>query len=93
DDKKKGARKSAKNDKDSVNKSGGKAKKKWSKDKIQDKLDNLVLFDKLHKEVPNYKLFAPAAGSERLETFGTLARAALQELFSKGLIKLIYRAQ
>jgi small subunit ribosomal protein S25e len=48
--------KSAKKDKDPVNKSGGKAKKKWSKGKNQDKLNNLVLFDKVCKEVPNCKL-------------------------------------
>ncbi|WP_432760041.1 hypothetical protein [Klebsiella pneumoniae] len=36
--------KSAKKDKDPVNKSGGKAKKKkWSKGKVRDKLNNLVL--------------------------------------------------
>ncbi|KAI4542347.1 hypothetical protein MG293_007726 [Ovis ammon polii] len=47
DDKKKDAGKSAKKDKDPVNKSGGKAKKKkWSKGKVRDKLNNLVLFDK-----------------------------------------------
>ncbi|KAK7809429.1 hypothetical protein U0070_015025 [Myodes glareolus] len=57
-------------DKDPVNKSGGKAKKKkWSKGKVQDKLNNLVLFgkatyDKLCKEVPNYKLITPAVVSE-----------------------------
>ena len=73
-----------------VNKSGGKAKKKkWSKGKLQDKLNNLVLFDKatydkLCKEVPNYKLITPAVVSERLKIRGSLARAALQELLSKG---------
>ena len=46
DDKKKDAGKLAKKDKDPVNKSGGKAKKKWSKGKVRDKLNNLVLFDK-----------------------------------------------
>ncbi|KAH0509462.1 40S ribosomal protein S25 [Microtus ochrogaster] len=47
DKKKKDAGKSAKKDKDPVNKSGGKAKKKkWSKGKVRDKLNNLVLFDK-----------------------------------------------
>jgi small subunit ribosomal protein S25e len=60
--KKKDAGKSANKDKDPVNKSGGKAKKKkWSKGKVRDKLNNLVLFDKaaddkLCKEVQNYKL-------------------------------------
>ena len=87
--------------KDPVNKSGGKAKKKkWSKGKVRDKLNNLVLFDKatydkLCKEVPNYKLITPAVVSERLKIRGSLARAALQELLSKGLIKLVskHRAQ
>ncbi|XP_067559083.1 small ribosomal subunit protein eS25-like [Pseudorca crassidens] len=101
DKKKKDAGKSAKKDKDPVNKSGGKAKKKkWSKGKARDKLNNLVLFDKatydkLCKEVPNYKLVTPAVVSERLKICGSLARAALQELLSKGLIKLVskHRAQ
>ena len=87
--------------KDPVNKSGGKAKKKkWSKGKVRDKLNNLVLFDKatydkLCKEAPNYKLITPAVVSERLKIRGSLARAALQELLSKGLIKLVskHRAQ
>ncbi|XP_050017404.1 40S ribosomal protein S25-like [Alexandromys fortis] len=121
DKKKKDAGKSAKKDKDPVNKSGGKAKKKFSlcrpgclcllsaginpgvilsKGKVRDKLNNLVLFDKatydkLCKEVPNYKLITPAVVSERLKIRGSLARAALQELLSKGLIKLVskHRAQ
>ncbi|XP_043843908.1 40S ribosomal protein S25-like [Dromiciops gliroides] len=93
DKKKKDAGKSAKKDKDPVNKSEGKAKKKkWSKGKVRDKLNSLVLFDKatydkLCKEVPNYKLITPAVVSERLKI--------LQELVSKGLIKLLskHRAQ
>ncbi|XP_055484810.1 40S ribosomal protein S25-like [Psammomys obesus] len=95
DKKKKDARKLAKKDKDTVTKSGGKAKKKWSKGKVQDKLNNLVLVDKLCKEVPSYELTAPAAVSERLKMPGSLARAALQELLSKGLTKLVskHRAQ
>ncbi|KAB0367185.1 hypothetical protein FD755_020509, partial [Muntiacus reevesi] len=86
---------------DPVNKSVGKAKKKkWFKGKVRDKLNNLVLFDKatydkLCKEVPNYKLITPAVISERLKIRGSLARATLQELLSKGLIKLVskHRAQ
>ncbi|XP_037598196.1 40S ribosomal protein S25-like [Cebus imitator] len=102
DDKKKtDTGKSAKKDKDPVNKSGDKAKKKkWSKRKVQDKLNDLVLsdkatYDKPCKEVPNYKLITPAVVSERLKIRGCLARAALQELLSKRLIKLVskHRAQ
>merc|ERR1712183_33710 len=75
--------------------SGGKAKKKkWSKGKVRDKLNNLVLFDKatydkLYKEVPSYKLITPSVVSERLKVRGSLARFALQELEGKGLIRLV----
>merc|ERR1712083_646864 len=73
---------------------GGKAKKKWSKGKSRDKLNNLVLFDKgtydkLYKEVPTYKLITPSIVSERLEVRGSLARRALLELTEKGLIKQV----
>uniref|UniRef100_A0A8C4G0N0 40S ribosomal protein S25 n=1 Tax=Denticeps clupeoides TaxID=299321 RepID=A0A8C4G0N0_9TELE len=89
----------AKKDKDPVNKSGGKAKKKkWSKGKVRDKLNNLVLFDKatydkLYKEVPNYKLITPAVVSERLKVRGSLARAC--SLKQHRMIKLVskHRAQ
>lgn len=67
---------------------------KWSKGKVRDKLNNLVLFDKatydkLLKEVPSYKLITPAVVSERLKVRGSLARKALLELQQKGLIKLV----
>jgi len=74
---------------------GGKAKKKkWSKGKVRDKLNNLVLFDKgtydkLYKEVPSYKLITPSVVSERLKIRGSLARAALKELQAKGLIRVV----
>ncbi|KAF4024915.1 hypothetical protein G4228_016943 [Cervus hanglu yarkandensis] len=102
DDKKKNnVGKSAKKDKLPVNKSRGKAKKKkWSKGKVRDKFNNLVLLDKatsdkLCKEVPNYKLITPIVISARPKIHGSLARAALQDLRSKGLIKNVskHRAQ
>jgi len=74
---------------------GGKAKKKkWSKGKVRDKLNNLVLFDqptldKLMKEVPSYKLITPSVVSERLKIRGSLARYALKELESQGLIRKV----
>merc|ERR1712168_642565 len=74
---------------------GGKAKKKkWSKGKVRDKLNNLILFDKatydkLYKEVPSYKLITPSVVSESLKIRGSLARFALQELETKGLIRLV----
>nr|ACD65150.1 putative 40S ribosomal protein RPS25 [Phoronis muelleri] len=76
---------------------GGKAKKKkWSKGRVRGKLNNLVLFDKatydkLYKEVPSYKLITPSVVSERLKVKGSLARAALEELLSKGLTKRIVK--
>merc|ERR1712002_1127332 len=77
--------------------SGGKAKKKkWSKGKVRDKLNNLVLFDeatydKPYKEVPSYKLITPSVVSERLKVRASLARTALEELAEKGLIKEVDR--
>ena len=67
---------------------------KWSKGKVRDKLNNLVLFDKgtydkLYKEVPNYKLITPSVVSERLKIRHSLARRALRELLGKGLIKQV----
>merc|ERR1711976_920210 len=72
----------------------GAKKKKWSKGKARDKLNNLVLFyknayDKLYKEVPTYKLITPSIVSERLKVRGSLARRALSELAGKGLIRQV----
>merc|ERR1711862_113052 len=73
----------------------GKAKKKkWSKGKVRDKLNNLILFDKatydkLYKEVPSYKLITPSVVSERLKVRGSLAKSALIELEGKGLIRKV----
>eukprot|EP01134_Creolimax_fragrantissima_P005493 CFRG5493T1 len=72
---------------------GGKGKKKkWSKGKVRDKLNNAVFFDKnsldkFMKEVKTYKLITPSVVSERLRIGGSLARAALRDLASEGLIK------
>merc|ERR1719507_252777 len=77
--------------------SGGKAKKKkWSKGKVRDKLNNLVLFDKatydkLMKDVTSYKLITPSVVSERSKITGSLARKALDELQSKGLIRQVVK--
>uniref|UniRef100_H0WRG2 40S ribosomal protein S25 n=1 Tax=Otolemur garnettii TaxID=30611 RepID=H0WRG2_OTOGA len=101
DNKKKDTGKLVKKDKDSVNRSGEKArKKKWSKDKVWDKLNNPGLcdkatYDKFYKEGLNCRFVIPAVFSEKLEIQGPLARAALQEVLSKGLTKLVskHRAQ
>ena len=67
---------------------------KWSKGKVRDKLNNLVLFDKatydkLLKEVPSYKLITPSVVSERLKVRGSLAKRALEELLQKGMSKFL----
>ncbi|GFY59602.1 40S ribosomal protein S25 [Trichonephila inaurata madagascariensis] len=69
---------------------------KWSKGKVRDKLNNLVLFDKVTyekmlKEIPSYKLITPSVVSDRLKVRGSLARRALEELLQKGLIKLVVK--
>merc|ERR1719453_2158136 len=72
---------------------GGKAKKKkWSKGKTREKLDNAVMWEKgslkkLKDEVPKYKVISIAVISERLKVNGSMARAALQYLEKEGLIK------
>ncbi|KAL1917355.1 40S ribosomal protein eS25 [Calcarisporiella thermophila] len=76
--------------------SGGsnKNKKKWSKGKVKDKANNAVVFDKvafdkLHKEVPTYKLITQSVLVDRLKINGSLARIAIRELENKGLIRRI----
>ncbi|TPX54146.1 hypothetical protein PhCBS80983_g06030 [Powellomyces hirtus] len=74
---------------------GGKAKKKkWSKGKVKDKANNAVVFDKttydkLFKEAPTYKLITPSVLVDRLRINGSLARVAIRELESRGLIRLV----
>lgn len=80
---------------------GGKGKKKkWSKGKARDKVDNKVLmsqeqYDRLHAEVPKMKLITVSAVVEKLKVSGGLARRSLRELAEEGKIKpvLLSRAQ
>merc|ERR1711906_22071 len=79
--------------------SGGKGKKKkWSKGKQKEKLNAAVFFDKnlyekLKKEVPNYKLVTPSIISERMRCNVTMARRAINDLLLKGMIKIISKHQ
>ena len=80
---------------------GGKGKKKkWSKGKSRDKVDNKVLmsqeqYDRLHDEVPKMKLITVSSVVEKLKLSGGLARRALRELAEEGKIRpvLLSRAQ
>merc|ERR1712153_123482 len=88
---------SKKNLKDFLAKSKGGAsakKKKWSKGKVREKLNNMVVFDqntydRMLKEVATFKLVTPSAISERLKISGSLARRSIQELLKAGTIKLV----
>merc|ERR550514_308715 len=88
---------SKKNLKDFLAKSKGGAsakKKKWSKGKVREKLNNLVCFDqatydKMMKEAASWKLVTPSVLSERLKINGSLARRAIQELLKAGSIKCV----
>merc|ERR1711892_1129133 len=73
---------------------GKKSKKKWSKGKSRDKLQNMCLFDKptydrVLKEVPNYKVITPSIVSDRMKIRGSLARRAIKELCELKKIKLL----
>uniref|UniRef100_A0A0E0IFS8 60S ribosomal export protein NMD3 n=1 Tax=Oryza nivara TaxID=4536 RepID=A0A0E0IFS8_ORYNI len=77
-------------------KSGGgkQKKKKWSKGKQKEKVNNSVLFDqatydKLLSEVPKYKQITPSVLSERLRINGSLARRAINDLMTRGLIRMV----
>merc|ERR1712100_669489 len=97
DDKKGGKSDSKKNLKDFLakSKSGASAKKKkWSKGKVREKLNNSVCFDqgtydRMMKEAANFKLVTPSVLSERLKINGSLARRAITELLKAGSIKVV----
>merc|ERR1711908_13880 len=98
DDKKSGGKSdSKKNLKDFLakSKSGASAKKKkWSKGKVREKLNNMVCFDqntydRMMKEAATMKLVTPSTISERLKVSGSLARRSIQELLKAGSIKLV----
>eukprot|EP00984_Skeletonema_dohrnii_P015398 scaffold6643_cov114-Skeletonema_dohrnii-CCMP3373.AAC.7 len=80
---------------------GGKGKKKkWSKGKSRDKVDNKVLFtkeqyDRLNSEVPKMKLITVSSVVEKLKISGGLARRALMQLAEEGAIRpvCVSRAQ
>ena len=67
-------------------------KKKWSKGKTREPLDNAVLWekaavDKLLSEFPKQKVITPAVISERLKVNGSVAREACKYLVAEGKIR------
>jgi len=77
--------------------SGSKGKKKkWSKSRVKEKLNNKVLFDtksfnQLVKEVPKMKLITIARVSEALGVTGSVAKRGLRYLEEKDLIKPVVK--
>jgi len=75
--------------------SKGKGKKKWSKGKVRDKKNHVVvydnaLFDKVVKEVPKkMKVITVYTLVENYKISASLARRTIQELLSKGLVKAV----
>eukprot|EP00088_Acartia_fossae_P029951 TRINITY_DN30896_c0_g1_i1.p1 TRINITY_DN30896_c0_g1~~TRINITY_DN30896_c0_g1_i1.p1 ORF type:complete len:113 (+),score=12.10 TRINITY_DN30896_c0_g1_i1:106-444(+) len=75
-------------------KQGKNPKKKWSKGKIKDKANHAVTlnkatYDKLFKEIPAGRVITPHRVVDSLKVNASVARQALRELESKGLIKLV----
>merc|ERR1711990_730720 len=69
-------------------------KKKWSKGKTKEKVNNEVMYtqaayDKMLVEVPKMKMITPSILSDRLRINGSLARATLTHLEAEGLIRPI----
>jgi len=46
-------------------------------------------YDRVLKEVPNYKVITPSIVSDRMKIRGSLARRAIKELHEMGKIKLL----
>jgi small subunit ribosomal protein S25e len=74
--------------------SSGKAKKKWSKGKTRESLNNAVMWEKgmiekLKTEVPKYKVITPTVVSDRLKVTVSLAAEGLKYLAKQGTIRLV----
>ncbi|ODQ82433.1 hypothetical protein BABINDRAFT_159028 [Babjeviella inositovora NRRL Y-12698] len=75
---------------------GKKSKKKWSKGKVKDKAQHLVIldqekYDRIMKEVPTYKYVSVSVLVDRLKIGGSVARVALQQLERDGIIKPVLK--
>jgi small subunit ribosomal protein S25e len=74
-----------------------KGKKKWSKGRVREKAQNMVLFDqptydRLVAEVPKMKLITPSTIVERFKVNGALARNAIRDLVNKKLIRAVVQS-
>merc|ERR1712167_518550 len=79
-------------------KAGGAKKKKWSKGKVREKLDNAVYFtqekyDKAKGEISKMKYITAARVSDHLKCNVSLARQLINALESEGSIERVVRPQ
>ncbi|ODV59378.1 40S ribosomal protein eS25 [Ascoidea rubescens DSM 1968] len=75
---------------------GKKSKKKWSKKSVKDKAQHVVVldqekYDRIMKEVPNYRYISVSVLVDRLKIGGSIARVAIKQLENEGVIKPISR--
>ena len=94
---KKDSKKEAPKKEKASNKGKDAKKKKWSKGKTREALDNQVFFDKatiekLEKDVPKYKVITPSVLSDRLKISVSLAFQALKYLAKKKAIKCVFKS-
>lgn len=71
---------------------------KWGKGKTKDKARNAVLFDealynKMKVDIPKTKLITPHTVSDRLKITVSLARVAIKELESEGVIRQVSQSK
>ncbi|KAG4306106.1 hypothetical protein PORY_000094 [Pneumocystis oryctolagi] len=72
----------------------GKTKKKWSKGKVKDKSNNVVIIDnalcdRIYKDVMYYRMVSVSVLVDRFKINGSLARKALKLLCDQGIIKKV----
>jgi len=75
---------------------GKKSKKKWSKGRVKDKAQHVVIldqdkYDRIIKDVPTFRYISVSVLVDRLKIGGSVARIAIQQLERDGLIKRISR--
>lgn len=70
---------------------GKKGKKKWSKGKVKDKAQHVVVldqdkYDRIMRDVPGYKYISVSVLVDRLKIGGSVARLAIRQLENEGTI-------
>lgn len=73
---------------------GKKSKKKWSKGKVKDKANHMIILDqdkvdRIRKEVPTFRYVSVSVLVDRLKIGGSIARVVLRELEAEGVIKAV----